>query len=153
MANVEGKARCMGDHLAIMKPEPLRKLLSGEKRIESRFSRVKCPPHGRVRRGDRIHFKESGGPVRCVVAVAETATFRLNGPEDVESLRRIYGRWILANDAYWEAKRESRWATLICLEPIRRHAPYLIEKRDRRPWILLDDVSILRRRAPDASEE
>ncbi len=123
-------------HLAVMKPGPLRRLLAGEKRIEARFSKVRCAPHGRVREGDRIVFKESGGPVRAMARAAAVATWHLDGPEAVEEIRRLYQQWIVADAEYWEAKRSARWATLIVLEAVEAVSPFAVEKRDRQPWVV-----------------
>jgi hypothetical protein len=121
-----------------MKPGPLRKLLSGEKTIESRFSRICGLPHGRVSPGDRIFFKESGGPVRCFGTALAAATWRLEGPDDLNALRLLYNRWIRAEDDYWESKRDARWATLIRFETIVPVEPTPFPKNDRRPWLTLD---------------
>ena len=53
------------DHVAIMKKswKLTEKILSGEKKIESRWYKSKYPPWGKIKKGDIIYFKDSGEPV------------------------------------------------------------------------------------------
>lgn len=122
-----------------MRREPLLRLLSGQKRIESRFSRVHGLPHDRVETGDRIFFKEAAGPVRATARANAVSTWRLSDPQEVESLRSLYNRLILADNDYWTRKRDARWATLIVLNEIYAVAPFDFPKRDRRPWMVLSE--------------
>jgi hypothetical protein len=121
-----------------MKPGPLRRLLSGEKRIESRFSKVRCLPHGWVKPGDRIFFKRSGGPILACATVEAACTWELRGPEEVAALRDLYNRWIRADSAYWEEKQNAKWVTLIGLRDVRLLPALPFLKRDRQPWTILD---------------
>lgn len=125
-----------------MKREPLRRILIGEKRIESRFSLHRILPHGRVAEGDRIFFKESAGPVRATAVASAVATWYLPGPEEVNRLRELYNRWIRADDRFWEEKLRARWATLIVLHDILPLTPIHLSKRDRRPWVTFDSVQV-----------
>lgn len=125
-------------HLAVMNRDPLLKLLSGEKRIESRFSLKRCVPHGRVSEGERIFFKEASGPVRATAVVCSVFTTSLASPAELESIRAIYGRWIQADDAFWSSKSGARWATLMGLGDLLPLTPFPVAKRDPRPWVVLE---------------
>ena len=59
------------DHVAIMNPglKLIDRILSGEKKIESRWSKNKIAPWGKVKTGDRIYFKDAGKPVTAVTEV------------------------------------------------------------------------------------
>lgn len=113
------------------------RLLSGEKRIESRFSLRHVLPHNAVSAGDRIFFKEAAGPVRATAVAASVVTWELISPDEVNQIRRIYNRWIVADEEYWARKSHSRWATLVRLSEVRPLSPFHIPKRDRRPWVIL----------------
>jgi ASC-1-like (ASCH) protein len=126
-------------HLAVMRRGPLERLLTGEKRIESRLSRHRIVPHGRVSEGDRIFFKEGGGPVRATALVTSAHTFRLEGESDVEKLRALYDRWIRGDDAFWSEKRTARWATLMALGDVSPLPPLPVPKTDRRPWVVFEE--------------
>ena len=52
----------MSIHVAILKREYLRMVLSGQKTVESRLAKVRCPPFEQVVAGERLFFKASGGP-------------------------------------------------------------------------------------------
>ena len=60
----------MNYHLVILKKPYLDLILAGEKTIELRLTRAKRPACGRVRPGDRLFLKPSGGPV-CGLATVE----------------------------------------------------------------------------------
>jgi ASC-1-like (ASCH) protein len=72
------------DHVAIMRKkwELIPKILDGRKTIESRWSRFKIAPWGRVRMGDRVFFKNSGKKVISKASVLKVLQF-----EDLTSLR------------------------------------------------------------------
>ena len=52
-------------HIAIMKKswKLTKKILTGRKKIESRWYKTKCAPWGRITPGDVVYFKDSGEPV------------------------------------------------------------------------------------------
>jgi ASC-1-like (ASCH) protein len=54
-------------HLVILKKPYLEAILGGQKRIESRFTKVRRCYFRQVLAGDRLFFKRSAGPV-CGVA-------------------------------------------------------------------------------------
>ena len=75
----------MQRHLAILAPGWIEPILDGTKTIESRFTKVRCAPYGKVHAGDLVYMKESGGPVKgnetqpfieqCQVASVSVLTF------------------------------------------------------------------------------
>ncbi|MDD3170585.1 MAG: hypothetical protein WCX24_03540 [Candidatus Paceibacterota bacterium] len=52
-----------------------KKILSGEKKIESRWYKAKYSPWDRIKKGERIYFKDSGEPVRLVAEVEKVLQF------------------------------------------------------------------------------
>ncbi len=50
-------------HLAIFKGDGGEKILTGEKLIETRFSKSKIPPFGVISTGDLVYIKPSGGDI------------------------------------------------------------------------------------------
>ena len=65
----------MNHHLAILYPVWIELILDGSKTIESRFSKVRCAPFGKVSTGDTVYLKVSGGPVKGHFTVADVTTF------------------------------------------------------------------------------
>lgn len=65
------------EHIAIMKKSwgLLPKILSGEKKIESRWYMAKCTPWDRIETGDIVYFKDSGSPVTIKARVIKMIQF------------------------------------------------------------------------------
>lgn len=108
-------------HIAIMNKSfgnLIAKILSGEKRVESRWSKNKVAPWGRVKRGDRIYFKNSGGPV---IAVAEVEKVRQFEKKDFDEARKLFP----ASDKWVRGKN---YCVLIWLKNPKRVKPFKINK-------------------------
>jgi hypothetical protein len=60
-------------HIAIMKKSwgLLSKIISGEKKIESRWYMAKCAPWDRIGAGEIVYFKDSGCPVTIKTKVSK----------------------------------------------------------------------------------
>ena len=126
-------------HIAILKKPYLNLVLAGSKTIECRLSRLACPPFGRIKRGERILLKESGGPVRAQARAGTVRFFENLSPPDVEKILRDYNHLILGEPDYWTAKTSSRYATLIPLENVQPLRPYRLVKRwNMRAWIVCE---------------
>lgn len=126
-------------HLAVFIGDYIEKILRGEKTMEGRFSRGKIAPYITVRKGDEIFLKESGGLV-VGRAFADNVLYYENlHPEAIGKIRKEYNQELCASDEFWQAKAQTKYATLIFLtKPERFLAPLRIYKRDRRPWVVLD---------------
>jgi hypothetical protein len=129
-----GKAAGVGIHIACMLEPFLGYILEGKKTIESRFSKPLIPPYQRVAFGDVVLLK--AGPI--------VASFRASSVEFVEldddqlaRLMQDYSTEICADDAFWRARQEKRYATLIGIADVRRLIPLKVDKRDRRGWMTL----------------
>lgn len=126
----------IGIHLAIFAEPFLSRVFSGEKTIESRFSRNRCAPYGEIYDGDIILLKEVAGPI-CGLALARRTWFYDLTTEPLESIRHRFGRSIGADEDFWASRAEAAYATLIELEAPVPIAPVLCDKRDRRGWVSL----------------
>jgi len=126
----------VGIHLAIF-AEPFKsQVLSGEKTIESRFSRNRCAPYGEVGAGDIILIKEVAGPI-CGIARARRIWCYDLANEPLHRIRDRFGNGIAADEAFWATRAEALYATLIELDSPARIAPVACDKRDRRGWVSL----------------
>lgn len=136
----------MSIHVAILYREYVEMILAGTKTVESRLSKVRCPPWGQVRAGERLFFKVSSGSF-CATAVAE-AVLDLEGqtPADIDRLRERWNPTIRGDDAYWAKKRQCPFVTLVHLrdvEPLDVGPRYRVQQM--RAWYVLDEeVSPLR---------
>jgi hypothetical protein len=116
------------EHVAIVSPWAAAALLRGYKRIETRFSRRRHAPYGRICAGDTVHFKVSGGEVigsACAYAVKELESLT---PTVLDGLRRRYAKAVCAPPAYWAARRRCRygvliWLSRLCPPPTRVQVP------------------------------
>jgi len=126
----------VGIHLAIFAEPFLSMVLSGEKTIESRFSRNRCAPYGEIDDGDIILLKEVAGPIRGLALARRIWCYDL-GVEPIDHIRHRFGAGICADDEFWSSRADALYATLIELDAPASIAPVSCEKRDRRGWVSL----------------
>lgn len=126
----------VGLHLAIFAEPFLAMVLSGEKTIESRFSRNRCAPYGEIGDGDIILLKEVAGPI-CGIALARRTWCYDLVTEPIDRIRDRFGVGIRADDEFWASRAEALYATLIELDAPASITPVSCDKRDRRGWVSL----------------
>ncbi|MHC4644753.1 MAG: ASCH domain-containing protein [Planctomycetota bacterium] len=127
------------NHLVILKKAYLAAIVSGCKRIESRFTVTRRGYIGRVGPGDRLFLKESGGPV-CAVATVETVkSFEKLTPEGIDQIVRRYNHDIGGSKEYWAGKANCRFGMLVWLKDVERIEPVRISKKDWRAWVVLTE--------------
>ena len=133
--NVIAREVQAGVHLGIFVEPFLEAILDGRKTVESRFAIRRCPPFDRVRAGDVIFLKRSGGPIVGIAVAGEARYFELDH-KTLRDIRRRYAARICAeDDAFWDARSEKRFATLIEIEEVEGIPMLQIDKRDRRGWV------------------
>jgi len=132
-------------HVAILKREYLRMLLAGQKTVESRLSKVRCPPFGLVKTGERLFFKASGGPFMATAVADKVHDYADQSPEDID---RLYQQWnpaVCGPEDYWRDRRDRPFATMIRLrsvEPLDVGPVFAVQ--NMRAWyVLTDDASPL----------
>lgn len=124
-------------HLAIFVEPFLGYLLAGQKTVESRFATRRCPPYGRVRYGDLVLVKQSGGAILGLCEVAETWFYHLD-PASWRTIREDFAHALCAQDpTFWEARQAASFATLMRVSAVRSLPPIRCPKRDRRGWVVL----------------
>ncbi len=105
-------------HIAILHKRYLDAILSGDKTIESRLSRIRTEPFGRVKAGERIYFKQSSGPFRATAIVRSVKSYDDLTPARVRTMRRDHNDGILGDGPYWSAKSRATCATLMWLDEV-----------------------------------
>jgi len=125
-------------HLAVLYPKILYSILRHEKTVESRFLKVKQPPFKRIQPHDLILFKESGGPIRGVARAAWTKFFWDIDRKKMQEIKVWYSEYIKADDKFWESKKDSKYGVLIGLRDVRAIEPFKLDKKDGRPWMVMD---------------
>ena len=126
----------MTEHLAILKKKYLDLILTGQKKIECRLTKIACPPFEQVAPNDHIQLKQSSGPIRAQATVKKVHYFRNLIPAAVDQLRRNYNNLILGDDQFWTAKKNSRYCSLIWLKNVKIITPARIKRKGLQAWIV-----------------
>lgn len=128
-------------HLAIFQPPFLDYVLEGRKTVESRFSSVLCPPHGRVNKGDLLLLKDSGGPIVGCCIVSKVWFYELD-PDTVSDLKLSFTEALCAQDPdFWTSREKAKYASLMRVKKPTRLDPIFCDKKDRRGWVMLNSNS------------
>jgi len=138
------------EHLAILskKRKLLDKIISGEKKIESRWYKFKRPPYGLIRKGDIIYFKESGEPVSAKARVSKVITYENLNKELIREIIRKYGKLIGIDMSFMEQVIEKRYSILVFLDNVQKISPFEINKKGyglMSAWITVNDINQLRK--------
>lgn len=124
-------------HLAVFTEPYLADVLSGRKRVESRFSVRRTPPYGQVKGGDVVLLKEPSGPVVGLCQVGSVWFYRL-APSSWKEIRGRFGRALGTRDAFFLASKSgASYATLMELQRAAPISPIHVAKSDRRGWVVL----------------
>ena len=127
----------VGIHLAIFVEPYLSYVLNGKKTIESRFGIRRHAPYGHVASGDIILLKKSGGPIVGLCKVSDVWFYRLD-KESWNKLRQDFTIALCAQDPeFWKQRESASFATLMQIGSVREIRPFLIQKTDRRGWVVL----------------
>lgn len=137
-------------HLAIMKKSwgLTQKILSGEKKIESRWYLNKCIPWNKIQAGEIIYFKDSGEPVTIKAEVEKVLQFADLTPKKVMELLEEYGKKDGINlteiQGYWERFKDKKYCLLIFLKNPQVVKPFEINKKGfgmMAAWITVEDIN------------
>ena len=138
------------NHLAILKTPYLQAILDGRKTIESRFTKTRREPFGRVSVGDSVFLKLSSGPVCALATVSAVRSFENLTPRQIIALKRRYNGQIRGSEEYWYNKKDCRFGVLLWLKDVKPIEPVRIRKNDWRAWVVLtqqENYGLLKNRA------
>ena len=138
------------EHLAILskKRKLIDKILSGEKKIESRWYKFKRHPFGSIFKGDIIYFKESGEPVSVKAKVEKIQTYDNLNLDLITGIIKKYGGDIGIDLSFIQEVKDKRFCILIYLDDVQKIEPFEINKKGygmMNAWISIDDINKLRR--------
>jgi ASC-1-like (ASCH) protein len=137
------------DHLAIMKKSwgLTEKILSGEKKIESRWYLKKRDPWDNIKKGETVYFKDSGYPVTVKARVSKVLQFGDLNPKKVRALLERYRSedGIEKDKAhYFYGKfKTKRYCMLIFLRNPKKVKPFYINKKgfgNMASWISVGNI-------------
>ena len=126
-------------HLAILKKQYLDLILHGKKSIESRFTKTRRAPFGRIDPGDKIFFKVSSGPVLATANVRKVLSFDKLCPSRIAEIKQQYNSCVCAQGQFWASIQDCRFGVLIWVKDIKPIPPVSIDKKDWRAWVILTE--------------
>ena len=99
------------DHVVIVKKSwgLTQKILTGEKRIESRWYKSKHFPWGKIEKNDTVYFKNSGEPISIRTEVEQVISLSDLNPKKVKQILYQYGKDDGINSGDISKFFESRW--------------------------------------------
>ena len=136
-------------HVAIMKKSwgLTQKILSGEKKIESRWYTSRVAPWDRIKPGDMVYFKDSGELVSLKAQVHNVLQFSDLTPQKVQEILHKYGKddGIKNEDIakYFDLFQHKRYCVLIFLKNPQVVQPFYINKKGfgaMSAWITIDKI-------------
>jgi ASC-1-like (ASCH) protein len=138
------------EHIAIMKKSwgMTKKVLSGEKKIESRWYNSRYTPWNKIKIGEVVYFKDSGEPVTIKAEVEKVRQFSELTPKKVKEVLEEYGNddGISAEkiQTFYELFKRKKYCLLIFLKNPQETKPFKIDKSgfgSMSAWISVEDVS------------
>jgi ASC-1-like (ASCH) protein len=142
------------EHLAIMRKSwgLMDKILSGQKKIESRWYSVKYKPWDIIRKGETVYFKNSGEPVSIKAEVDKVMQFVDLTPKKVKEILDKYGK----NNGIEEEKipeffkrfKDKKYCMLIFLKNPVKIQPFDIDKTGfgaMSAWITVDNIAKIKK--------
>lgn len=137
------------DHVAIMKKSwgLTQKILSGQKKIESRWYKSKHSPWGKIEKGDIVYFKDSGEPVSIKAEVKKVISFSGLTPKKVKEILNKYGQ----NDGLEKNRfqelfglfKDKKYCLLMFLKNPKKIEPFEINKKGfgmMSAWLTLKNI-------------
>lgn len=123
-------------HLAVMAEPFLSLMLSGQKTTESRFSKNKIAPYGKIKTGDIVFLKATAGPVLGFFRAGNVQFLELD-TINLSRIKQEYGATICADDAFWEMQKEKHYATLIEVTHLIAIPATKVAKNNRLGWMVV----------------
>jgi len=145
------------EHIAIMRKSwgLTQKILTGQKKIESRWYKVKYPPWDKIKSGEVVYFKDSGEPVIIKTEVDKVAQFSDLTPEKVKEILYKYGQadglGIDKIPEFFEMFKNKKYCILIFLKNPQKIVPFEIDKTGfgaMSAWISVDNVNKIKKANP-----
>jgi len=141
------------EHIAIMKKswKLTPKILSGDKKIESRWYKFKHQPWNNVRKGEVVYFKDSGEPISIKAEVDKVLQFSDLTPIKVMEILKKYGNVDGINikdiKKFYERFKNKSYCILVFLKNPKSVEPFEINKKGfgiMSAWLCVNDINKLK---------
>ncbi|HCC06844.1 MAG TPA: hypothetical protein DEP72_01580 [Clostridiales bacterium] len=131
----------------------LKRIVTGEKPIESRWYKHKYAPWDRIKAGETVYFKNSGEKVTVRAVVKEIMQFENLDEEKIEKIWNAYGKEInpitkdMKSTIGLEKAKPYKYCVLVWVKDVKEIEPFAIDKTgygNMAAWIVVDDVNKIR---------
>ncbi|MBA4320229.1 MAG: hypothetical protein C0412_17670 [Flavobacterium sp.] len=142
------------EHIAIMRKSwgLTDKILSSQKKIESRWYKVKYKPWDIIKSGERVYFKDSGEPVRLMAEVEKVIQFLDLTPKRVKEILEEYGEkdGIEKNKIpeFFGRFKDRKYCILVFLRNPEKIEPFEIDKTGfgaMSAWITVNNIEQIKK--------
>ncbi|MEK6960660.1 MAG: hypothetical protein AABX47_05780 [Nanoarchaeota archaeon] len=138
------------DHVAILskKRDLLRRIISGEKTIESRWYKSRKTPYHSISEGDTIYFKDSGDPVTVKARISQAMFFEGLDDDRIVKILEKYGEKICIPVSYAPQLSGKKYCTLVFLTGVTMIKPFEIDKTGfgmMAAWITVHNIDKIKK--------
>lgn len=142
-------------HIAIMRKSwgLLPKILSGSKKIESRWYMSKYAPWNRIKLGETVYFKDSGSPVTLKAEVSKVIQFSGLNSAKVKEILYKYGTkdglGIKDISKFAKLFQNKKYCILVFLKNPKEIKPFNMDKSGfglMSAWICVEDVERIKKK-------
>ena len=120
-------------HIAIVDKPTIKKIATGIKSIESRFSKNRIKPFNCVCENDLVLLKNSGGAIHGYFFVEKAQFFENFILEDIKSK---YNEKIAADDTFWNRKQQAKYASLLyCKKAVMTECGVFFHRKGMDGWL------------------
>lgn len=131
------------EHIVILKKNILDKILSGEKTIETRFTKNKCVPFKKVAEGDTLFLKAVGGEILAKAVVKKVENYVLN-EQKLRQIVNLYHKEIGVESSKVEQfvlkRKDKNYAVLVWLSELKNISPFSVKKSYGAGWICCSSI-------------
>jgi len=137
------------EHLAIMKKSYLKKIISWEKTIETRWYKTRRTPWNKIKKWEIIYFKNSWEDVILKVKVKDVIQYEnLDSKKIYDILYKFWKEiWISDIEKSFENVKDKKYCILVFLENIQKIKPFSINKKWfwlMSAWISVDNINLIK---------
>lgn len=127
-------------------------IVSNDKTIESRWYLSRKAPWQKVKKGETIFFKYSGGPVLAKAEVAKVLEFENLNPQNVRRILKEFGskgKLDIQNLTFsYNLYKNKKYCVLIFLKNPEKIKPFKIDKTGfgiSSAWLCIPEISTIKR--------